>query len=273
MFTRTLLGLFAVVVFGRAVTNALQNLRTFDRQAFDEWYGPWKQEMEEDPLLRWFYKLRSDILKGIVPLIGFVIGSSGRGDLYAGAITVPDRPPPNIHRQQSIQDCAMINLCRLYVAYLEELVAFRRSCYYAGTGSLRHDRGTRCALLAAWPWCCLRGDCDRTGDLSLVSYRHLVGYCRSPGNLASCVTRSIGECRMSLWSAMVVSTQAHGSGGGRPTLAALDDYQASIWNTRQRSAACSNDSGVPLMPSVRRKKATPPGIFTGNSRKIRARSD
>ena len=36
--------------------------------------------------------------------------------------------------------------------------------------------------------------------LSLVSYRHPVGYCRSPGNLASRVTRSIGECRMSLWS-------------------------------------------------------------------------
>jgi hypothetical protein len=122
-YERTLLGFFAVVVFGRAVTNAVQNLRTFDRQAFDKWYGPWKHEMEEDPLLRWFYKLRSDILKGIEPLIGFVIGSSGRGDLYEGAITVSDRPPPNIHRQQSIQDCTMINLCRLYVAYLEELVA------------------------------------------------------------------------------------------------------------------------------------------------------
>ena len=48
----------------------------------------------------------------------------------------------------------------------------------------------------------------------LVSYRHLVGCRRSPGNLASCVTRSIGKCRMSLWSAVVVSIQAHGSGGG-----------------------------------------------------------
>jgi hypothetical protein len=41
-------------------------------------------------------------------------------------------------------------------------------------------------------------------DPSLVSYRHVVGYRRPPGNLASRVTRSIGECRMSLWSALVV---------------------------------------------------------------------
>jgi hypothetical protein len=121
-YDRTLLGFFAVVVFGRSVTSALQKLRTFDRQAFNEWYGPWKQEMEQDPLLRWFYKLRSDILHEIDPLIGVVIGSSGNEDLYRGAITVPDRPPPNIHRQQSIQDRTMINLCRLYVAYLEEMV-------------------------------------------------------------------------------------------------------------------------------------------------------
>src|SRR6266568_8233467 len=37
-------------------------------------------------------------------------------------------------------------------------------------------------------------------DPSLVSYRLGVGYRRSPGNLASRVTRSIGECRMSLVS-------------------------------------------------------------------------
>lgn len=44
-------------------------------------------------------------------------------------------------------------------------------------------------------------------DPPLVSYRHGVGYRRSPGNLAPRVTRSIGECRMSLWSTMVVSPQ------------------------------------------------------------------
>jgi hypothetical protein len=45
----------------------------------------------------------------------------------------------------------------------------------------------------------------RTSDPSLVRHCQSVGYCRSPGNLASHVTRSIGECRMSLWSTLVVS--------------------------------------------------------------------
>jgi hypothetical protein len=45
-------------------------------------------------------------------------------------------------------------------------------------------------------------------DPPLVSYRHDVGYRRSPGNLASPVTRLIGCSRMSLWSGVVVSLSA-----------------------------------------------------------------
>jgi hypothetical protein len=119
---RVLLGFFGIVVFGRAVTNALQNLRTFDRQAFDDWYEPWQREMIDDPLLRWFYTLRSDILKGIFPMVGIVLASVGREDLYPGAITVNDRPPPDIHRKQHVKDRKMITLCGLYVTYLEEMV-------------------------------------------------------------------------------------------------------------------------------------------------------
>jgi hypothetical protein len=119
---RVLLGFFSVVVFGRAVTNALQNLRTFDERAFDEWYEPWQREMRNDPLLRWFYKLRTDILKGITPPIAIVIGSSGRNAVRPGTVTVEDRPPPDVHRGESIQDYLTIDLCRLYVTYLEEMV-------------------------------------------------------------------------------------------------------------------------------------------------------
>jgi hypothetical protein len=119
---RILLGFFSIVVFGRAVTNALQNLRSFDRRSFDEWYGPWQQEMRDYELLRWFYELRSKILKGIVPMIGIVIGSVGREDLWPGAITVSDRPLPEVHRGHPIPDPSVIDLCRLYVTYLEELV-------------------------------------------------------------------------------------------------------------------------------------------------------
>lgn len=51
---------------------------------------------------------------------------------------------------------------------------------------------------------------SRLTDPSPVSYRHVVGYRRSPKNLASRVIRSIGECRMSLWSAFVVSLRLCG---------------------------------------------------------------
>src|SRR5436309_15318022 len=59
---RRLPGLHNVVVFGRAVTNVLQNLRSTE-PGFDEWYVPFVRQMESDPLMRFLYKLRSAILK------------------------------------------------------------------------------------------------------------------------------------------------------------------------------------------------------------------
>lgn len=59
---RKLAGLRNLVVFGRAVTNVLQNLRSIEPE-FDEWYEKYVKEMKEDPLMRYFYKLRSQILK------------------------------------------------------------------------------------------------------------------------------------------------------------------------------------------------------------------
>lgn len=57
------IGLQNLVVFGRAVTNVLQNLRSIDREAFDRWYEPYRAQMEDDELMRFFYELRSEILK------------------------------------------------------------------------------------------------------------------------------------------------------------------------------------------------------------------
>jgi hypothetical protein len=59
---RRLGGLRNLIVFGRAVTNVLQNLRPIWPE-FDSWYQPYVAEMRADPLLRYFYKLRSEILK------------------------------------------------------------------------------------------------------------------------------------------------------------------------------------------------------------------
>jgi hypothetical protein len=59
---RRLPGLRNLVVFARAVTNVLQNLRSTEAD-FDAWYAAYVAEMRADPLLRYFYELRSEILK------------------------------------------------------------------------------------------------------------------------------------------------------------------------------------------------------------------
>lgn len=59
---RKLAGLRNLVVFGRAVTNVLQNLRSTESD-FDDWYRPIQEEMSSDPLMKFFYTLRSEILK------------------------------------------------------------------------------------------------------------------------------------------------------------------------------------------------------------------
>jgi len=55
-------GVRNVAVFGRAVTNVLQNLRSTE-PSFDAWYAPLVAEMRSDPLLKYFYELRSKVLK------------------------------------------------------------------------------------------------------------------------------------------------------------------------------------------------------------------
>ncbi len=59
---RAVAAMHNVVIMGRAVTNVLQNLRS-KVQGFDDWYSSWKEEMSRDPLLRYLYKLRTEILK------------------------------------------------------------------------------------------------------------------------------------------------------------------------------------------------------------------
>jgi hypothetical protein len=51
-------------VWGRAVTNVLQNLRSaLPEGVFDAWYDAWRREMEADPLLKYLYRLRTQMLK------------------------------------------------------------------------------------------------------------------------------------------------------------------------------------------------------------------
>jgi hypothetical protein len=61
---RRMAGLRNVIVFGRSVTNVLQNLRTVTgQQAFDSWYEPKQNEMRENPTFKYLYELRNQILK------------------------------------------------------------------------------------------------------------------------------------------------------------------------------------------------------------------
>jgi hypothetical protein len=74
---RVLLGFFSVALFGRSVTLALQHLKTWDEPVFLAWYAAWENEMRGDPLCKFFYDLRSDILHDVVPMVGFVLASWG----------------------------------------------------------------------------------------------------------------------------------------------------------------------------------------------------
>ena len=59
---RRLPGLRNVVVYSHATTQALQGLRSVD-DGFDAWYEPIQAAMRSDPLMKFFWNLRSEILK------------------------------------------------------------------------------------------------------------------------------------------------------------------------------------------------------------------
>jgi hypothetical protein len=120
---RRLFGFLGIVVFGRSVTFALQNLRTFEEATFDEWYKPWQNEMQHDPLLLYFNKLRTEILKDIAPPIAILLASVGSDLQPVGTITTPGRPLPSSHLGAPIEDPTAENLCRMYLKYLQKMVA------------------------------------------------------------------------------------------------------------------------------------------------------
>ena len=59
---KRLVGLMNLTVFGVSVTAVLQNLRNTEAD-FDKWYEKYKSEMKSDPLMKYFWNLRSEILK------------------------------------------------------------------------------------------------------------------------------------------------------------------------------------------------------------------
>ena len=78
-----------IIVWTRGVTQVLQKLRSTVPD-FDSWYEPYQKEMENDPLLRYLYLLRNDILKeGKTPPVSFSIHITSMSTSDLGP------PPPN----------------------------------------------------------------------------------------------------------------------------------------------------------------------------------
>lgn len=59
---RRMTGLRNVAVFGRSVTLVLQNLRHIE-DGFEEWYAHPVEAMKKDPLMRYFVRVRNEVLK------------------------------------------------------------------------------------------------------------------------------------------------------------------------------------------------------------------
>ena len=119
---RILLGFLGVVVFGRSMTLVMQNLRSHDKEAFENWYASWREEMKDDPLMRYFYDLRTMVIHHDAPAISILLASYGdKVKTPIGSITVDGLPLPERHLGQSIADTSMANLCTLYVAYLQRM--------------------------------------------------------------------------------------------------------------------------------------------------------
>ena len=118
---RILLGFLGVVVFGRSMTLVMQNLRSHDREVFDSWYAPWQEEMKNDPLMRYFYDLRTMVIHHDAPAISILLFGHGKNVPPIGSITVNGLPLPERHLGQTLDDTSMGNLSRLYVAYLQRM--------------------------------------------------------------------------------------------------------------------------------------------------------
>jgi hypothetical protein len=81
-------GLMNLTVFGVSVTSVLQNLRHIELK-FEQWYGKYRVEMISDPLMKYFWNLRSEILKeGKLK-----VGASAVINFF-GPVDVARLPPP-----------------------------------------------------------------------------------------------------------------------------------------------------------------------------------
>jgi hypothetical protein len=153
------------------VTYILQKLRT-PKPDFDQWYEPVQQAMKGDPLLKWFHTLRAILLKeGLpemrvdlflvqapeTPIAHVALGEDQFGIWISGASTgvipsgqfvnrenmtsrnlrpvaVPGLPLPSSHLGTVLVDPTMVDLCHLYLIYLNERIVEPALQRFGGSG-------------------------------------------------------------------------------------------------------------------------------------------
>jgi hypothetical protein len=117
-----------ITVYGRATTNVLQKLRSVNRAEFDAWYAPVRAWMKDDPLMKYFYELRSRILKeGETGDFAFVIHEATLNlDNLDANVAVKWNyrfgETPTEHKGQVLEDLSVEHLVWLYVEALRGIV-------------------------------------------------------------------------------------------------------------------------------------------------------
>ena len=122
-------GVRDIAVYGHATTMVLKNLKSVYGDAFVEWWQPRRDAMAADPLMKFFYRLRSEILKeGGPALYAFVIKrqTATMTDDFDVAIDteweIRFEGTPTEHKGSPISDLSIENVAGLYVDALRLIV-------------------------------------------------------------------------------------------------------------------------------------------------------
>jgi hypothetical protein len=128
---RRISGLRTLVTFGHATTQALQNLRSTEGDAFDEWYAPIREAMRNDALMRFFWTLRSRILKkGTTGDIRLAIRTSNNFETATLSLRIEDAP--TTHLGAPIRDFSLEALASMYLTYLLSVLEAAEARFVGG---------------------------------------------------------------------------------------------------------------------------------------------
>jgi hypothetical protein len=116
-------GLRIAITFGVATTHALQNLRSTEPD-FDAWWAPRSEELRADELCRYFYQLRSVLLKEgyLRPTTAVQEYVSRKEENWIGVVTNL-HVAPNTHRGADVTGLSALELVEAYLGHLGGIVS------------------------------------------------------------------------------------------------------------------------------------------------------